>query len=116
MGRKRTEAEEKAKSQTQTTVSDPSQADQGDGGAEGRETRRKLLEWYHQHYSADRMTLSVLGKETLDELSVEVSKFFSPIPKRDAPLNSSGTITSSDLPLTTINSPWGPEQEGVSRY
>lgn len=61
MGRQRTEAEERAKSQTKTDDS-ASAADVGDGGEEGRETRRKLLSWYDQHYSADRMTLSVLGK------------------------------------------------------
>jgi insulysin len=34
----------------------------GEGGDGGREVRAILLEWYAQHYSANRMTLAILGK------------------------------------------------------
>jgi insulysin len=36
--------------------------DAGDGGAAGRETRRRLVEWWQTHYSSERMKLVVLGK------------------------------------------------------
>ncbi|THG99965.1 hypothetical protein EW026_g2491 [Hermanssonia centrifuga] len=56
---------------------------EGDGGAVGREIRRRLVEWWTKEYSANRMRLCVIGKEPLDELSDMVSKLFSPISKRD---------------------------------
>lgn len=33
-----------------------------DGGEAGRQVRRILLDWYSKHYSANRMTLVILGK------------------------------------------------------
>ncbi|KAH9928156.1 Metalloenzyme, LuxS/M16 peptidase-like protein [Fomitopsis serialis] len=41
----------------------------GDGGSVGRETRRRLVEWWSKEYCAGRMRLCVIGKESLDELS-----------------------------------------------
>ena len=35
---------------------------EADGGAIGRETRRRLIEWWKKEYSADRMSLCVIGK------------------------------------------------------
>ncbi len=35
---------------------------EGDGGVVGRETRRRLLEWWSQEYCAGRMRLCVIGK------------------------------------------------------
>lgn len=34
----------------------------GDGGAVGRETRRRLVEWWSKEYCAGRMHLCVIGK------------------------------------------------------
>ncbi len=35
---------------------------EGDGGAVGREIRRRLVEWWTKEYSANRMRLCVIGK------------------------------------------------------
>ncbi|KAG9128505.1 Insulinase (Peptidase M16) [Ceratobasidium sp. 392] len=56
--------------------------DTGDGGAAGRETRRRLVEWWKTHYSSERMKLVVLGKESLDDLSEMVVKEFSAVKNR----------------------------------
>lgn len=37
---------------------------EADGGAVGRETRRRLVEWWEQEYCANRMRLCVIGKGT----------------------------------------------------
>lgn len=37
---------------------------EADGGAVGRETRRRLLEWWSKEYCASRMRLCVIGKGT----------------------------------------------------
>ena len=42
--------------------SDSEKDDAEDGGAAGRETRRRLVEWWESHYSSERMKLVVLGK------------------------------------------------------
>ncbi|KAH6918433.1 insulin-degrading enzyme [Coprinopsis sp. MPI-PUGE-AT-0042] len=55
---------------------------EADGGAVGRETRRRLIEWWTKEYCASRMNLCVVGKESLDELSTLVSSMFSPVPNR----------------------------------
>ena len=33
-----------------------------DGGVVGRETRRRLVEWWETHYSASNMNLAIIGK------------------------------------------------------
>ncbi|KAH9483963.1 Putative zinc protease [Psilocybe cubensis] len=53
-----------------------------DGGAVGRETRRRLVEWWTKEYCASRMRLCIVGKESLDDLSELATRFFSPIPNR----------------------------------
>lgn len=72
-----------------------------DGGAVGRETRRRLVKWWTKEYCAGRMSLCVIGKgksaqtfgrtfdlflmistESLDELSNLVASLFSPIQNR----------------------------------
>lgn len=53
-----------------------------DGGSIGRETRRRLIEWWSKEYCASRMELCVIGREPLEELAAMVSKLFSPIPNR----------------------------------
>ncbi|EJD02250.1 uncharacterized protein FOMMEDRAFT_109506 [Fomitiporia mediterranea MF3/22] len=53
-----------------------------DGGSVGRETRRRLIEWWSKEYCASRMSLTVIGKESLDELAHMVAVMFSPIKNR----------------------------------
>jgi insulysin len=36
-----------------------------DGGSVGRETRRRLIEWWSKEYCSSRMTLSLVGKGVL---------------------------------------------------
>ncbi|KAF8996136.1 insulin-degrading enzyme [Cyathus striatus] len=55
---------------------------EADGGAVGRETRRRLVEWWEHEYCASRMHLCIVGKESLDELSEMASTYFSPIKNR----------------------------------
>ncbi|CEL63782.1 insulysin [Rhizoctonia solani AG-1 IB] len=54
----------------------------GDGGAAGRETRRRLVEWWEAQYSAERMKLVVLGTESLDDLTNMVVREFSAVKNR----------------------------------
>ncbi|KAI0062244.1 hypothetical protein BV25DRAFT_1804109 [Artomyces pyxidatus] len=53
-----------------------------DGGAIGRETRRRLVEWWSNEYCAGRMRLCIIGKESVEELSGLAATFFSPIKNR----------------------------------
>ncbi|KAJ7256509.1 Metalloenzyme, LuxS/M16 peptidase-like protein [Mycena haematopus] len=82
-----------------------SSADSGeaeaDGGAVGRETRRRLIEWWSKEYCASRMRLCILGNESLDDLAILASKLFSPILNRGA-----------TLPMVT-SSPTGPDEQGT---
>ncbi|KAI0780630.1 insulin-degrading enzyme [Trametes elegans] len=75
---------------------------EGDGGVVGRETRRRLVEWWSREYCASRMRLCVVGKESLDELGDLVASLFSPIPNRGRE------------PLHLINDhPFGPNEMGT---
>ena len=51
-----------------STVSAEGEADP-DGGPVGRETRRRLLEWWTQEYCASRMRLCIIGKGNLLRIS-----------------------------------------------
>ncbi len=51
---------------------------------DGMTARQKLIEFYAQHYSADIMTLAVVGREPLDQLQRWVTELFAGIPDRDA--------------------------------
>lgn len=89
-----------------------------DGGAVGREIRRRLVEWWKKEYCASRMRLSIVGKgkrqittvkqtlklplESLDDLSELAAKMFSPIPNRGR----------DPLPMIDEH-PFGPEEKGV---
>ncbi|TFK42449.1 Metalloenzyme, LuxS/M16 peptidase-like protein [Crucibulum laeve] len=64
------------------STSSNSSETEADGGAIGRETRRRLVEWWSKEYCASRMRLCIIGKESLDELSELASTLFSPIPNR----------------------------------
>ena len=101
------------------TPSTSSSEMEGDGGIVGRETRRRLVEWWTKEYCAGRMRLCVIGKgrasnsihtsiinllitESLDDLSVMVADLFSPIQNR------------SQEPLPMIpDHPFGPNEMGV---
>ena len=39
-----------------------SSENESDGGSVGRETRKRLIEWWSKEYCASRMTLTVVGK------------------------------------------------------
>ncbi|KAH8826892.1 Metalloenzyme, LuxS/M16 peptidase-like protein [Flagelloscypha sp. PMI_526] len=85
-------------SPTPSTASDA----EADGGAVGRETRRRLVEWWTTEYCAGRMQLCVIGQESLDELSEMVARLFSPIPNR------------GQKPVTMINDhPFGVNENGT---
>ncbi|KAJ4475639.1 insulin-degrading enzyme [Lentinula aciculospora] len=84
------------------SVSSSNSEAEADGGAIGRETRRRVVEWWNKEYCASRMHLAVLGKESLDELAELASKFFSPIPNRKV----------DPLPMI-YDHPFGPTQKGT---
>lgn len=75
---------------------------EADGGAIGRETRRRLVEWWEKEYCASRMRVCVVGKESLDELSELVSTLFSPIANRGR-----------DRMPTIPDHPFGPNEKGT---
>ncbi|MCC7412569.1 MAG: insulinase family protein [Gammaproteobacteria bacterium] len=50
----------------------------------GRPVRADLVRFYAQHYSANLMTVVVLGKEPLDVLERWVREKFGPVPNREA--------------------------------
>jgi insulysin len=105
-------------SPTPSMASASSEAE-ADGGAVGRETRRRLVEWWSKEYCASRMRLCVVGKgaanfnlesikaelcyvDSLDYLADLVSTLFSPILNR------------GQDPLPMINDhPFGPNEMGV---
>ncbi|KAG6334740.1 hypothetical protein ID866_4358 [Astraeus odoratus] len=73
-----------------------------DGGSVGRETRRRLIEWWSKEYCANRMRLCVIGRESPEQLANMVSRLFSPIPNR------------GEDPLPIINEhPFGPNEMGT---
>lgn len=51
----------------------------------GVKIRDKFIDFYKKHYSANRMKLVVLGRESLDELEEWVTDLFSDIPNFDLP-------------------------------
>ncbi|KAF2235935.1 LuxS/MPP-like metallohydrolase [Viridothelium virens] len=53
----------------------------------GVRIRDEFIKHYEKHYSANRMKLVVLGKESLDELESWVEEFFSPVVNKDLPQN-----------------------------
>ncbi|KAI1157274.1 peptidase M16 inactive domain-containing protein [Nemania serpens] len=55
--------------------------------ARGVDVRQKFIDFYKKHYSANRMKLCVLGRESLDVLEGWVAALFSGIPNKDLPPN-----------------------------
>ena len=51
----------------------------------GVKIREAFINFYKTHYSANRMKLAVLGKESLDELESWVQEFFSDVKNQDLP-------------------------------
>ena len=47
------------------SVSSAGSESEGDGGVIGRETRRRLVEWWSKEYCASRMRLCIVGKGKL---------------------------------------------------
>ncbi|KAL5492063.1 STE23_1 [Sanghuangporus weigelae] len=54
----------------------------GDEKATGLEIRRRVIEWWNKEYCAGRMSLAIVGKESLHELTRMAATFFSPIMNR----------------------------------
>jgi insulysin len=52
------------------SVASTSSESEADGGAIGRETRRRLVEWWSKEYCASRMNLCVIGKGTISQLDI----------------------------------------------
>jgi insulysin len=55
--------------------------------ARGVKIRDEFIGFYEQHYSANRMKLVVLGRESLDELESWVEELFSDVKNQDLPRN-----------------------------
>lgn len=103
-----------------STSSSSSEGD-GDGGIIGRETRRRLIEWWSKEYCAGRMSLTLIGRglsfyiicstelfsifrvESLDELAELAATFFSPILNRGR-----------DPAELISDHPFGPDERQVS--
>ncbi|KAI0282121.1 Metalloenzyme, LuxS/M16 peptidase-like protein [Russula aff. rugulosa BPL654] len=93
-------------SSSSTSLNSTSSLESGDdGGPIGRETRRRLVEWWSREYCAGRMRLCVIGKDledSLDHLSDLAADLFSPIPNY------------GQNPLPSIaDHPFGPDEKGT---
>jgi insulysin len=53
--------------------------------ARGVKIREEFIKFYEKHYSANRMKLVVLGRESLDELQQWVEEFFVDVPDQNLP-------------------------------
>lgn len=53
----------------------------------GVDIRQEFINFHKKHYSANRMKLVVLGRESLDELEKWVVELFSPVENKDLPQN-----------------------------
>lgn len=54
----------------------------GNSDTLGGVTREELLAFYKKHYSADRMTLALTGRASLDQMEAWARRYFSPIVNR----------------------------------
>ncbi|EAW14914.1 a-pheromone processing metallopeptidase Ste23 [Aspergillus clavatus NRRL 1] len=71
----------------------------------GLEVRSEFIKFYEKHYSANRMRLCVLGRESLDELEKWVEELFSEVENKDLPQNRWDDVQ-----------PWRPEDLGVQIF
>lgn len=69
--------------------------------------RAALLQQYDRYYSANLMSVALIGRETLDELEVLARRYFSGVENRDrsAPLTSAPLFTDASLPALLEISP-----------
>ena len=72
---------------------------------EGDPVRADLLAFYEKYYSADLMTLVVLGRQSLGQLEVVVRGLFSSIPNKRAYLNRESTEGVVDENTLTLKTP-----------
>lgn len=66
---------------------------------DNRPVRDDLVAFYQRHYSADVMTLAVVGRQSLDELQAMVATRFGAIPRRPADL------ATGEVPLLPASGP-----------
>lgn len=64
------------------TLADRGPADQGRADKPGQPVRSELLDFYQRNYSANLMTLVVIGREPLDQLQQMVATRFAAVPNR----------------------------------
>lgn len=64
-----------------------------------RPVRDDLIDFYQSHYSADRMTLAVVGRQSLDQLQAMVATRFGAIPRRPA------DVATDQIPLLPASGP-----------
>ena len=82
---------------------------------DGISARDQLLEFYERRYSANIMTLVILGKEPLDQLERMAERYFSAVPDRDlAPQKFTQPYMNPGLAMTRLNSVPEKEQSSVS--
>ncbi len=82
---------------------------------DGISARDRLIEFYEQHYSANIMTLVILGKEPIDQLEQMARQYFSAIPDRDiAPQKFTQPYMNPDLVGSRLNSIPEEEKNSVS--
>ncbi|MGB5097668.1 MAG: insulinase family protein [Porticoccaceae bacterium] len=66
---------------------------------DNRPVRDDLIAFYQRHYSADLMTLAVVGRQSLDELQAMVATRFGAVPRRPAEL------ATGEVPLLPASGP-----------
>ena len=74
--------------------------------SDDRPIRKDLLAFYQRYYSANLMTLVVLGRESLDELELAVKSRFNAVVNRETVVASSGEpLFNSSLPMEVLLKP-----------
>ncbi|EJC99127.1 uncharacterized protein FOMMEDRAFT_160691 [Fomitiporia mediterranea MF3/22] len=71
-----------------------------------KKARQKLIKWWEKEYCAGRMSLAVVGRESLDDLTRMVVEYFSPI-------NNTGR---DPAPFKSLVQPYGKEELGKIVY
>ena len=83
------------------------------GDFEQQPVRAALLEWYRRYYSANQMTLVVLGRESVDELETMARHTFSAIPNHGLRIENIGEplYTPGSLPSVVNILPQASERQ-----